>query len=383
MSGQEPFERILGSLHEAAFNDTHWPATAGLIDEACASKGNFLVFGDGASRDDIEIFFAQFCFRGQRREDLERLYFGTYHALDERLPRIQQLPDSQVAHVGSLYSDEEKKTSPVYNEALALAHTRDSLNVRLDGPGGSRIVWVLADPVGGDGWSTGRVRTVERLLPHLRQYVRVRQALVDARALGSSVAALLESSRCGVIQLDRRGRIVAANEVARALLRSGDGLEDRDGFLCATVTKDDDALQKLLARALPRFGGLGESGSVTVTRRAVSPRLAVHASPVDGERIELRPSRVAALVLVVDPTSRGHIDPGLVGAMFGLPPAESHVAVMLAQGHTIRDIAIATGRRESTIRWYVKEIFRKHGISRQVELVQLVLSLSDFPQAQG
>ena len=184
MSGQEAFERILGSLHEAVLDDTLWPATSGLIDEACGAKGNILVAGDGASRADIEIFFARFCYRGQRREDLERLYFEAYHTVDERLPHIRQLPDSQVAYVDSLFTEEEKKTSLVYNEGLALADTRDCLNVRLDGPHGSRIVWVVADPVDGDGWSSARVGTVERLLPHLRQYVRVRQALVDARCAG-------------------------------------------------------------------------------------------------------------------------------------------------------------------------------------------------------
>ena len=383
MSRQEPFERLLGSLHEAVLDDALWPAASGLIDEACASKGSFLVFGDGVSRDDIEVFFAQFCFRGQRREDLEQLYFGTYHALDERLPRIQQLPDSQVVHVGSLFSDEERKTSPVYNEALALAHTRDSLNVRLDGPRGSRIVWVVADPVDGDGWSSARVRMVRRFLPHLRQFVRLRQALVDAQALGSSATALLENTRCGVIHLDRRGRIVAANDRARDLLRKGDALGDRDGLLEAASEEDDTALQRLLARALPRFGGQGESGSMTVKRARVSPRLVLHIHPVSGGRVDARTSRVAALVLAIDPASRERIDPGTVGAMLGLTPAESRVAVLLAQGYSIADIAARTERGEGTIRWHTKQIFRKRHISGQTELVRLVLSLSDISEQRS
>ncbi|MDE0001854.1 MAG: helix-turn-helix transcriptional regulator [Rhodospirillaceae bacterium] len=383
MSERELFERILGSLHEAALDDAHWPATAGLIDEACGSKGNSIVCGDGASQDDIEIFFVRFCYRGQRREDLERLYFETYHAVDERLPPIRQLPDSQLAHVSSLYTDQEKKTSPVYNKGLALADNVDCLNVRLDGPDGSRIVWVVGDPVDGDGWSSGQVETIERLLPHLRQFERVRQALVDAQSLATSAAALLENRRCGVIHLDRRGRIAAANDCARDILRKGDGLADRGGQLCASSPADDAALLKLLARALPPYGVQGASGSITVKRSVVSPRLVLHAIPVSGEQTDVRPSRVAALVLVVDPASRGRIDPALVAALLGLTSAESQVAVMLAQGFTIRNIAGATGRSEGTIRWHTKHIFSKLGISRQVELVQLVLSLSDIPPAQN
>ena len=83
--------------------------------------------------------------------------------------------------------------------------------------------------------------------------------------------------------------------------------------------------------------------------------------------------------LIVDPASRVRIDPELVMAALDLTPAESQVAVMLAEGRTPRDIAAATGRRESTIRWHVQKMFVKHDISRQVELVRLVSPLAGVP----
>ena len=382
MSQQDRFERILASLHETVLDDGRWPATSALIDEACGAKGNFLVTGDGAVRDDIDIFFARFCFRGQRAEDLERLYFRSYHAVDERMPRLRQLPDSQLVHVSSLFTDKEKQTSLVYNEALPLAHTRDSLNVRLDEPDGSRIVWVIADPIDAAGWSSERVETIECLLPHLRQFVRVRQALVDARALGASLAALLENTRCGVIQLDRRARIVAANHRARAFLRKGDGLLDEQGVLRAASRRDDVDLQGLLTGALPPFGGQGESGSITVARPVAALRLAVHVSPVGEGRTDFGAVRAAALVLVVDPLHRVRIDPDMVEAALGLTPAESRVAVLLAQGRTVHEIAVEKACNENTVRWHLKQINIKLHLSRQMELVQLVRSLADFPEGR-
>lgn len=49
---------------------------------------------------------------------------------------------------------------------------------------------------------------------------------------------------------------------------------------------------------------------------------------------------------------------------------------MLAEGCTIRDSAAVTGRNTGTMRWHLRQIFDKNRISRQVELVQLVRSLS-------
>ena len=70
-------------------------------------------------------------------------------------------------------------------------------------------------------------------------------------------------------------------------------------------------------------------------------------------------------------------------AALGLTHMESRVAVLLAQGMSVRQIATETGRKESTIRSHVKHIFAKHGFSRQAQLVQLVRSLAGAPEADG
>ena len=383
MSRQDLFERILTSLHTCVLDDAEWPAVAGLVDEWCGARGNSLILAEGTAGGGVDVFFRRFCFQGERRPDLEREYFADYHLLDERLPRLRALPDGQVTPNSSLFTDGEKKTSVVFNEVMRRNGTRDGLNVRLDGPDGWRIVWATADSVEGAGWSTTQVEAVERFLPHLRQFTRVRQAVVDARVQGASAVELLGSRRTGVIQLDRRGRVAAANEVALELLRRKDGLSDGDGFLRAVVPAEDAELSRLLAQALPFAGAVGVSGSMRVSRPRIRPRLELHISPVDPGRPEERSSRMGALVLVVDPTRRGAIHVGRVAAILGLTPAESEVAVSLARGTTIRDIAVATGRSTTTVRWHLRQICAKLGISRQVELVRLVMSLCDVPEGRG
>ena len=379
MSEQDAFDRILASLHEAMLDDSHWLPTAALIDGACRTKGNLLTFAEGSTQDDVDIYYKRFCFNGELNKELERHYFDKYFPWDERIPRVRKLPDSQIFHVPDLYTDQERKTSPAYNEVLSLGCSQNGLNVRLDGPSGSRIVWAICDPIGTNEWSSDQLDMIRRLLPHIRQFVRVRQALADAGAAGSSLAKLLDNTRFGVIQLARRGRIVAINDPARDLLSKGDGLFDRGGFLHARSPAADDDLQRLLARVLPHGGGQGASASMLVKRRSVLPRLVLHVSPVGDGEMDFRPRNVAAVALIVDPAIQARIDPELVMATLDLTPAESQVAAMLAEGKTPREIAAATGRRESTIRWHTQKIFVKHGISRQVELVRLVSTLAGVP----
>ena len=302
--------------------------------------------------------------------------------MDESFPRWRQLPDSKIGRTADLFSEEERRTSIAYNESAPRFEYDDGLSVRLDGPGGSRILWGVANPVDTGGWTASRLEMVARILPHLRQYVRVRSALVDAVAVGASATELLANARMGVIQLDRRRRIVETNDAARELLRRKDGLSDAGKALHATWPDDNEGLQKLLAGALPHRIGQGVSGSMLVRRESPLPKLALHVQPVSSLDAGHRSQRVGALVLVVDPASRARIEPGLVEAMLGLTPAETEIAVMLAEGRTGRQIAAATGRGYNTVRSHLKHIFAKLGVSRQFEVVQAVLALSTLPRTQ-
>ena len=378
MSDQETFERILASLHEAALDDTRWLTASALIDDALGAHGNSLGIVDVHSGEDIQIYFAGFFYHGQRHRELEREYFEVYYPLDERVPLVRHLPDSQLTHLVEFYTEEELNTSVVYNDYLTRLHAQNSINVRLDGPNGSSIAWVVHDPVDGDCWSSAQLDSIRRLLPHIRQYVRVRQALAGAGALGVSLTELLDTTGSGIIQLDRRGRIVEVNDRARELLRTGDGLFDEDGFLFARTPEDNTHLQGLLKRALPPFGTQGVGGSTMVRRSSALP-LALHVNPVDRQETDLRVWPVAALVLVINSASRTRIDPAVAGEALGLTGTESRVAVLLAEGMSVREIAAAMGPKESTIRWHVKRMFAKHGLSRQADLVRLVLSLANAP----
>ena len=380
MSGEDQFQRILGRMHQAGLGDVPWSVPSSMIHEFIATKGTALVVGEGWSQADVQLLFAQFCHGQERRADLERMYFKDYYHRDEIIPRLLRLPAGQVVPTERIYTDREKKTSPVYNEARRHGDMQGGIQVLLDGPDGVNILWNLGDSAESGGWSSSQVEAARRFLPHVRQFVTVRKALTEAGALGSSLARMLDNRRASVIQLDRRARIVAMNDRARALLQQGDGLSDHGGFLNAQMSRDNDTLHRLLARALPSFRTQPSAGSMTIGRHRGSTRLVVHVTPVAQREWDVRTQLVAALVLVVDPESRPRIQVGLVAEALNLTPAESRLATMVAAGRTVREVAEMTGRTEGTVRWHLKQIFRKQGISRQTDLVRRVLSLEGFPQ---
>ena len=74
MSGQDLFERALGSMHEAALGKVRWPTTAAAISEVTRTQGSALMFGEGDTRAEAELFFLRLCHGPERRTDLEQSY---------------------------------------------------------------------------------------------------------------------------------------------------------------------------------------------------------------------------------------------------------------------------------------------------------------------
>ena len=204
---------------------------------------------------------------------------------------------------------------------------------------------------------------IQRLLPHIQQFVRVRQALVRAGARSTTAAALLENSRIGVIHLDRRGQILEINDRARRLLRYAEGLSEGEGVLRAPTAADQCRFEQLVAAALP-------AGSAVPVQRVDAAPSRVRGSAARGAcqtRRRAHPDYaaryVAALVLIVEPRSQHRIDPDLVATTLGLTPMESRIAVGLAEGQSVREMAAATGRTPGAITWHLKQIYRRQSIS--------------------
>ena len=381
MNPLDGFDRILALLHRAALDDAHWPAAAAAIDEACGAVGNALFVGEW-SGDDVRLHFAQFLYRGEPRQDVAREILEVYYPHDEGRRRLRTLPAGELFHARALYTEEELRTSLTYNEGLRRSRSQNGLQVRLDWQDGHRVVWAVGDPVAPGGWQSPQLQLLESLLPHVRQFVRVRQALVGADALSASLTGLLDKSRIGVLHLDRTGRVLAANGPAVDILRRGEGLSDRDGALRAALPADDGRLQKLLKRALPVFGSATPptGGSMTIQRPLLRSRLDLHVHPVEAGQADFGGRRTAASVLVVDPASPPRIDAARVSALLGLLPAEGRVSALLAEGRPVREIAAATGYKESYVRWLLKQVYKKQGLSGQIALVQRVLAGCALPR---
>ena len=209
-------------------------------------------------------------------------------------------------------------------------------------------------------------------MPHVRHFVHVRQALAGAHALGGSFVPLLESACLGVIHLDRQGCIARLNDNARGLLGEDNALREEEGFLRAWLTGDDAQLKGLVAAALPAAGG-----ALLLRDPHKMPGLTLHVHPVAVREMDFGFPDLGALVLIEILERPLRLDAGLVASVLGLSAIEGRVAVLLAEGRTVPEIAVRCKRAHTTVRTHVRRIHARLGVSRRADLVRLVLSVPE------
>jgi len=189
---------------------------------------------------------------------------------------------------------------------------------------------------------------------------------------------LVDQRQVGLIRLDNSGAIVDASARAREILDRERAFRVSNGRLRTRQSEDAEALESLLELVLGNNAAGSKGGPVSVGRRPDPRPLTVYA-----QRVDLDHAGVAAVVVVVDPWCPTQLSPEQVAKSLRLTPAESRVAVALAEGLTTGEIADATGRAVHTVRWLVQRALEKTFCSRQAELVRLVLSSSHLPVAQS
>jgi len=218
-------------------------------------------------------------------------------------------------------------------------------------------------------------RLLEALTPHLRRaiefYARLNRMTSERDVYAGAVSQLSVAS----IILDEQGRMLTTNDVGRALLDQNEGLSLRDGRLHVEGREFNKELQEALATII-RAQQQGETSLVRamrVPRPAGRSDLGLVIRPVPASQWSEGQSSPSVAVFISDPDLQESTSRQVLGELFALTPAEANLATLLARGLSLAQVSDAQNISQHTARAQLKSIFAKMGVSRQAELVRLVL----------
>jgi DNA-binding CsgD family transcriptional regulator len=211
-------------------------------------------------------------------------------------------------------------------------------------------------------------KRLERVAIHVERVLRARGEIAAARRAASFAQGALDAVGLVAITVQSGGRIFHSNAAAECVLQRGDGLVARNGILTAAQHRAAVQLEDAVARATAPFSPA--ASAVVVERGEDEPAYLVTITPLTG-----RIGEPAALLLFRDPAVPDNSLAMRLHALFGLTNAEAAVAIDLAGGLPLADIARNRGVKVTTLRAQLKSIAVKTGCSRQSELVALLRRL--------
>ena len=212
---------------------------------------------------------------------------------------------------------------------------------------------------------------LQALVPHIRRALEVHQRLHQAEQERGVAVEALDALRCAVFLVDAELKVVVANRKGREMLAARDGLFEHRGRLCAASSADTQKLRGLSIAAGARQVAMPHCSRVfAIARPSGRLSLQVLVAPTAAQAtLGLTDSRVVALIFVSDPADERRPSERLLQQSYGLTPAECEVAVRLAIGRSLEEIATERGSAIETVRRQNKQILAKTGARHRSELV--------------
>jgi DNA-binding CsgD family transcriptional regulator/PAS domain-containing protein len=268
---------------------------------------------------------------------------------------------------------EDLLRSEFYNDFLKARDVHSIMFVRLAAIGDDICVMNVSRPKRRGQYDRGDIETAKRLHPHLIRAFDLGRKLQAGRALDAGVASVFDHSEHGLFILDRSGGVQRANGAAQALVAQARGLRVSGGRLVALRPAASAALEALIRRASLPDAAQRRGGSMALAVAEMTTPLSVTVAPISLQATPVLGEHAALIVCVTDPSTGAAPPADRLKALFGLTRAEACVALALFEGLGAREIAEAQGVSFHTVRAHVAHIFEKTAVSRQSELVGLMM----------
>lgn len=219
-------------------------------------------------------------------------------------------------------------------------------------------------------------RKLEALFPHLRRVLSLALDAPPRRDLPPGAADLYDAIGAPCFLLGQTGEIVHNNHAAEMMLEVNDGVAVKRNRLHLW----DAEAQTCLAGAIARICNNSLSAKwrmaaeILAKRPSIGPALVAIVTPLGMENPIVglsTPVRCAVMILEERLRTNGRL-PERLRRLYGLTGAETNVAIDLATGHSLNEIATARGTSVDTVRSQVKAALAKTDVRRQADLASLV-----------
>ena len=299
----------------------------------------------------------------------EAEYNKHYYALDP----FVDLPQDRVVTVQELIGEANWRESEFYTQFLKPLDILHALGADIRTDDGIECRLRVARPHREPPFSENDKALCTVVLPHLKRAVRLHSQLEVVDSERRLYAGTVDRMLVGTVMLDETGSVLKSNPVADEMIREGDGLRLVNGALRADVAAENRELQRLVRQAL-NGATPAVVNAISITRKSARGKLGVLIRSLPNAGSSKTKRRPSVALFIRDAKRKTEASREMVRRLFDLTPAESSLALALANGLTLDEAADGLNIRKNTARAHLRSIFSKIGVTRQTTLVRVLLS---------
>lgn len=356
---------ILGALYDAALDEAGWVKCLEAI--RVTFSGNYAsLIVRKETEDDVGLIVSA----GDNQTSLDPgnpfIAMSPFTGLKpDTLVTVRDVTSEQEWRASAYYLDYCRHQGVFHVMAADIA-TRDG------GLYGFRVTRAEGQP----DFSRAELEFCGLLLPHIKRALNLHLSINQDRKVSTLYSHAMTQMLVGVVILDQNGLVIECNPAATAIFGLKDGLTVDAGQLQSSYSDDNRKLQKLLREALntTHMEQLGVTQAMTVTRPSGKLSWGLILQRISSDQWTEGKQRPSLAVFVRD--TEGRVDPSvrLAQQLFQLTPAETALAIQLANGLSLEEATEALGIKRNTGRAHLRSIFSKTGVRRQTELVRIFLN---------
>lgn len=362
------FNDLISAIYDELLAPNPWQQL-GTLREALAAQDVYLVLRQ-PSDGNIGLAFFDGPFASASPH--AAYYSQQLYTLDPFL----NLPPNKPVLLSDIIDDKKLLQLDYYHMALAPDNIFHMLGVNVRNEEGLRANLRVTRNRSQPPFGEVERRLCEDLIPHLARALQIYNRISELESERMIYADAMTQLAMATIFLDERRGVCTTNPAADYLLAQKDGFGVLDGlFYLQSPTQ-----HRKLCLLIDEVVQAQSSGKVDLARALLVDSksgktqysLIVRSMPPSERPESLGESVIALFISSPDQPIEASTD--LLQELFNLTPAEAKLAVLLTNGFSIESLSTELGISPHTVRAHLRSIFSKTNVSRQSELIRLILS---------
>jgi len=364
----EKQQALVSHIYDAALDENQWSDVLAKIAKAVNSEQGIMRIMN-ANFDNVERVYAH-----NKDPEWNRPYNSYYKNVDPWLKMVGLRHDF-LACTHNVISDNEYKNTEFYADFVSPQDIHFGMGGFLHNSHKSKSYLSFHRSHRWTGFESDTFEFFKIIVPHMKKAVLINERTRTVDFENSLLRDSLDHCSSPLLLVNKEGEVLFMNSQAEELIKRQPGISIKQGYIYAQAVEDNRELRKLIHQASDnstRDGLLG-GGGMCFTDANKRVALSIMVTPLNPARLNSDiDCGECALLLLSSSSLKASFSTEMLISLYSFTPAEARLVEQMCRGLTLDQIADQFKLSKNTLRTQLRSSFRKTGVARQVDLVNLV-----------